>query len=229
MPLTVGDGSTVYQKPSNSPLSLVTMIILGRERSEVGKARNMVNNPCRGTRDTFERGLKSNAVGDAFVDPGQYFLRKPDSRKSESKDERRNSAAVFKYSGGPKLVRRSEFEHLHNGPPARPEIETRKNFLTRSTAERFQGKVPYTEDLYENKEDLMRQDYLKRRSLILTPNRPYTSTVRQRGTFYPQYMTYGTLKSFPEVSQRRDTVLSSMPIESDSQGLATCSWTVQGR
>jgi hypothetical protein len=31
--------------------------------------KNVVNNPCRGTLDTFEK-LKSNAIGDEFVDPG---------------------------------------------------------------------------------------------------------------------------------------------------------------
>jgi hypothetical protein len=132
-----------------------------------------------------------------FVDPGQYFLRKPDH---PDKPQKSASTSVFKYSGGPKLVRRSEFEHLHNGPPARPAPESRKNFLTRFSSEKFQPRLPYTEDLYETKEDLTRMDYIKRRSLILAPSRPYTSTVRQRGTFYPQYMTYGTLKQFPEVS-----------------------------
>ena len=29
----------------------------------------------------FERGLKSNAIGDEFIDPGQYFLRKPDNNE----------------------------------------------------------------------------------------------------------------------------------------------------
>jgi hypothetical protein len=38
----------------------------------------MMNNPSKGCKDTFEKELKSNAIGDNFVDPGQYFLRKPD-------------------------------------------------------------------------------------------------------------------------------------------------------
>ena len=36
--------------------------------------------------------------------------------------------------------------------------------------------------------------------MILQPNRPYTSTVRQRGTFYGTKMTFGTDKEFREVS-----------------------------
>lgn len=51
---------------------------IGKERSEVGKMKNIVNNPSKGVKDTFERVLRSNAVGDMYVDPGQYFLRKPD-------------------------------------------------------------------------------------------------------------------------------------------------------
>lgn len=52
---------------------------IGRERSEVGKIKGMLNNPSKGTKDTFEKVLKSNAIGDDFIDPGQYFLRKPDA------------------------------------------------------------------------------------------------------------------------------------------------------
>lgn len=33
--------------------------------------------PNKGCSDTFEK-LKSNAIGDQYVDPGQYFLRKND-------------------------------------------------------------------------------------------------------------------------------------------------------
>ena len=41
----------------------------------------MTVNPSRGVKDTFEKDLKSNAIGDTFVDPGQYFLRKPDTNE----------------------------------------------------------------------------------------------------------------------------------------------------
>lgn len=72
----------------------------------------MINNPSKGCMDTFEK-LKSNAIGDAYVDPGQYFLRKSD-------DGRSKSSSVFKPSGCNKTVKKSEFEHLYNGPPPRP-------------------------------------------------------------------------------------------------------------
>jgi len=40
-----------------------------------------LNNPAKGTKDLFEKQIKSNAIGDEFQDPGQYFLRKPDGDK----------------------------------------------------------------------------------------------------------------------------------------------------
>lgn len=165
----------------------------------------MVNNPAKGTKDTFERELKSNAIGDDFIDPGQYFLRKPDNNerlklRSAKVGGSISHSQIFRPSGGPKLVKKSEFEHHHNGPPPRPEPVQAKNFLTRFTSDTFQKRIPYTEDLYENKEELIKSDYVNRRCQILTPNRPYTTIVRQHGTFYPTYQTYGTLKQFPNVS-----------------------------
>ena len=124
----------------------VLVINIGKERNEVGKIKQVIINPAGGTKDTFEK-LKSNAIGDVFVDPGQYNLRKND---------RALSTGVFRQSGCNKTVRKSEFEHKHNGPPVRPQPEKMKNFLTRSTYESFQKKIKYTEDLYENKDDLKR-------------------------------------------------------------------------
>ena len=34
-----------------------------------------MNNPNRKCLDTFDK-LKSNAIGDQYIDPGQYYLRK---------------------------------------------------------------------------------------------------------------------------------------------------------
>ena len=110
--------------------------------------------------DTFEK-LKSNAIGDTYVDPGQYFLRKSaDGRPG-------TSASIFRPSGCNKKVRRSEFEHHHNGPHQRPQPEKKINFLTRSTMDLFQKSVPYKEDLYENKEDVRRNQYIEDRTKIL--------------------------------------------------------------
>lgn len=164
--------------------------------------KSILNNPARGTKDTFEKELKSNAIGDEFVDPGQYFLRKPDNNSKLKKQAVMVGGSVshsniFNYSGSNKKVRHSEFEHLHNGPAPRATPEPKKNFLTRFTYETFQKKIPYTEDLYENKEELIKMDYVNRRNDILVPALPYTTTVKQHGTFYNERITYGLDRDFP--------------------------------
>lgn len=66
---------------------------------------------------------------------------------------------------------------MHNGPPSKKELETRKNFVTRFTSDCFQHKIPYVEDQYERKEDMARNEYLKSRQQIID-DRPYTTSVR---------------------------------------------------
>jgi hypothetical protein len=220
LPLTVGDDSTNYQKPSKFQSQINWK---GRERSEVGRLRQITNNPSRGTMDTFEK-LKSNAIGDTYVDPGQYILRKSyDPKNGNTRPQ--TSSGVFRPSGSNKTIRKSEFEHKHNGPPVRPEPEKRKNFLTRFTYEVFQKKTPYTEDLYENKEDTKRKDYITERGKILEPQRPYTSTVKQRGTFYNTKTTFGLDRDFPEVSSSLNITRS---VESQGDEKTTLVWAFQG-
>lgn len=190
LPLTVGDDSTYYDKLSKD--FGVDGGGAERERHEVGRVKQVITNPSRGTMDTFEK-LKSNAIGDTYVDPGQYFLRKSVDGRPGS------SGSVFRPSGCNKKVRRSEFQHLHNGPPQRPQPEKKTNFLARSTLDLFQQRVPYTEDLYENKDDVKRSQYILHREKILNLQRPYTSTVRQRGTFYSEKLTFGSDRDFPNV------------------------------
>ena len=120
-------------------------------------------------------------------------------------------SSIFNYSGSNKKVRHSEFEHLHNGPDPRFTPEPKKNFLTRFTYETFQKKIPYTEDLYENKEELIKMDYVNRRNQILVPGLPYTTTVKQHGTFYNERITYGLDRDFPQVSWN----VYYIPLESD--------------
>jgi hypothetical protein len=76
---------------------------IGREREECGKIKPVVTNPCRGSRDTFEK-LKTNAIGDPYVDRGQYYL-----RKSTSNVRPKTAGAPFMPSGGPRTIRNSEF------------------------------------------------------------------------------------------------------------------------
>ena len=127
----------------------------------IGKQRNF--SVYRGktvTTDTFGK-LETNAVGDEFVDPGQYFLRKEAGKRSIS-------SKCFKPSGGHKLVKHSEFLHMkeydnhHPGPKNAP-----VNFMSRSTYEPFQKGFAYTEDAYERKEDMRKLDYQRRAALIL--------------------------------------------------------------
>ena len=71
MPLTVGDSSTYYH-------------VDRRPAEQVGKVRNFSTN--RGkivTTETFGK-LQSNAIGDEYVDPGQYFLRRDGGKRSVS-------------------------------------------------------------------------------------------------------------------------------------------------
>lgn len=156
MPLgvTIGDGSTNYQT-------------YRKERHEVGAVKPYTVNPCGDTKQTFGK-LESNAIGNPYVDPGQYDLRKPGPRgagtgcinstmRSQSMDK------TFKYSGSQKLVRRSEFEHMHNGPPKKVEPETKKGFLTSSVPEPFtnMNTIGYSIEPYERKQDMERTEYAK--------------------------------------------------------------------
>ena len=79
---------------------------------------------------------------------------------------------------------------------------------------------------------MVRNDYINRRSQILTQSsqRPYTTTVRQRGTFYNSKQTYGTDRNFPLVtilvqalsfSCRKRRRPSSSPLTGPSR-LETC-------
>lgn len=139
-PLTVGDSSTNYQCER-------------RPKHMVGRERNFsIQRGKTVTTDTFGK-LQTNAVGDEFVDPGQYFLRTDAGKRSIS-------TKTFKPNGGHKLVRHSEFLHMKEfadrkaGPKNSP-----KNFMTRSTYEPFQKSIQYTEDAYERKEDMRKLDY----------------------------------------------------------------------
>ena len=117
MPLTVGDASTDYQKER-------------RAAGEIGKVRNFSNTRGKlSTTETFNK-LQSNAIGDEYIDPGQYFLRKGARSIPANK--------CFKPSGGGKLTRHSEFEHKKEFDDPNPgPRQIPVNFMARSTAEGF--------------------------------------------------------------------------------------------
>lgn len=105
--------------------------------------------------------FESNAIGDPYVDPGKYHLRKDGAAPSgtgsgafgNSIGGATSHMKPFGPSGSNKTVRHSEFEHKHNGPPPRPQIESKPGFMNRKTAEPFTSlnKIGYGTDPYENK------------------------------------------------------------------------------
>jgi hypothetical protein len=175
--LTVGDASTCYQT-------------YRKERHEVGLNKGMTVNGCKNTKSTFGK-FASNCLGDPYQDPGQYILRKPRSSSQVSKP--------FVTSGN-KKVRKSEFEYIPQGPPKRGVPESAPRFATRVKAEPFTNlnTLGYSLEPYERKQDFEREDYGKRNGQILHRDQPWSNTVRQRGSFQPNFTTFGTNIAFPE-------------------------------
>lgn len=82
----------------------------------------------------------------------------------------------------------------------RPFADRPGGFYNRKTAEPFtsMNSIGYNEDPYERKEDISRDNYAKQNSQILYKNQPFNHVVVQHGTFYPNVLTFGTTKSFPD-------------------------------
>ena len=178
--LTIGDSSTNYQT-------------FRKERHEVGLNKGMTINACRGSKETFGK-FQSNALGDPYIDPGQYIMRKP---RATSTDQKPRQPFI---TCSNKKVRKSEFEYMPLGPPKRPVPESAPRFQTRVKAEPFTSlnKMGYSEDPYEHKQDDGRNEYARLNSKILHRDQPWSNTVRQRGCFYPSFTTYGTNITFPD-------------------------------
>jgi hypothetical protein len=178
----------------------------GKERHEVGANKKVIINPCGKPKDTFEK-LKSNAIGNPYVDAGQYDLRKGGPRGAGTGHvnttmrsmSQPSGTKAFTYSGSQKLVKRSEFEHMHNGPPARPNPDSLKGFLSTVTPEPFtsMNKLGYHDEPFERAQDQARDAYAKQNGKILYRDQPFNHIVKQRGTFYPHFTTYGTNLAFP--------------------------------
>ena len=106
----------------------------------------------------FEK-IKSNAVGDPYVEPGFYDLRKPGPRGSGTGSMHTTMSGSagfskpFSYSGSQKLVRKSEFEHMHNGEQRKKSVESSRGFMTSKVSEPFThlNKIGYSIDPYERK------------------------------------------------------------------------------
>ena len=128
--LAVGDDSMCYQT-------------YRRERNQVGLNKKMSVNQCKGAKETFGT-FASNALGDPFIDPGQYNLRKPRAASAKPRPF---------VTCSNKKVRKSEFENMPLGPPKRPVPESAKRFGTRVKADPFTQfkNIGYSEDPYERK------------------------------------------------------------------------------
>lgn len=81
-----------------------------------------------------------------------------------------------------------------------PFVKRPGGFYNRKTSEPFTNlnQIGYGIDPYERKEDLARDEYARLNSKILYKNQPFSQVVKQKGTFYPNVMTYGTTKEFPQ-------------------------------
>lgn len=141
-------------------------------------------NPCRkvGNLNTTFEPLRSNAVGDPYVDAGQYDLRKGGPRGagtgcvnsmgsggSPPMHSVHSGMKPFGFSGSNKLVRKSEFEHMHNGPAGPKNPEKLRGFMTTKTPEPFtnMNTMGYSLEPYERSQDLARTDYAKQNNSIL--------------------------------------------------------------
>ena len=89
---------------------------------------------------------------------------------------------------------------MPQGPAQRVMPESAPRFATRVKAEPFTNlnKMGYSEDPFEHKQDDGRNEYAKQNGRIIHRDQPWSNTVRQRGTFYPAFTTYGTNIAFPE-------------------------------
>jgi len=117
-------------------------------------------NPCKGANETFGSFI-SNSIGDPYVEPAMYHLR---SVSSTSKP--------FINMHGNRTVARSEFIHMPNGPQSMKTPEKAKGLHIKKNPEPFTSlnKLGYTEDPYERKEDMVRNDYSESNSKILFRN-----------------------------------------------------------
>lgn len=120
----------------------------------------MTVNPCKKANETFGSFI-SNSIGDPYVEPAKYHLR------SNSFAEK-----PFINMHGNRTVAKSEFVHMHNGRPRVHTPEKAKGVHIKKDPEPFTNlnNVGYTEDPYERKEDIIRDEYSLNNSKILLRN-----------------------------------------------------------
>ena len=151
----------------------------------------MIIKPAADSKSTFGKFI-SNCEGDPYQDPGKYNLR-----------SKSVAAKPFVTSQAGRTIKKSEFKYIDNGPPLRPTPEKKPRFATRTKYEPFSSfsQIGYTPDPYERKDDIKREEYALDNAKIFNRNQAFINNVRQRGTFYPNYSTYGTKMSFTDKKQ----------------------------
>ena len=134
----------------------------------------MTVNACRSANESFTR-FTSNCIGAPYNEPGRY------NQSLRSTSPLLLSAATthstpFTTSGN-KTVRKAEFSYTltseKKGSHAlRPFVNRPGGFYNRKTAEPFtnMNSIGYTEDPYERKEDISREEYARLNSKILMKN-----------------------------------------------------------
>lgn len=155
-------------------------------------------NPCKSANETFGP-LNSNSSGNPYIDPGKYQLRTDNS--SERSYSTIDHKSPFKNMHGNKIVKKSEFDYLPTNDlkganTLRSFVDRSDALYNRKTAEPFTqfSEIGYAVDPYERKQDLLKAEYARLNNKILKRNEPFTSHVRQHGTFYPNFLTFGTDK-----------------------------------
>ena len=190
-------------KPSVRKQSMkYVTVFLGKERDQVGRTKSVINNPSKPANETFSRFI-SNACGDSYQDPGRFNA----SLRSTSpilKQASLTHSSPFNTQGN-RTIRKAEFayndtDEKKGSHALRPFADRPGGFYNRKTAEPFTSlnSIGYSEDPYERKEDIIRDEYAKQNSKIMYKNQPFNHVVVQHGTFYPNVLTFGTTKSFPE-------------------------------
>lgn len=136
---------------------------IGKERSEVGRTKSVVANPCKKASETFGKFV-TNAIGDEYIDPGKYNLSLRGSMKRPS------SAANLKpfktATCGNRKVKKSEFNYNANDDPKGSSslsafCKRPGGFYNKKTSDPFTSlnTIGYAIDPYELKEDLQRDEY----------------------------------------------------------------------
>lgn len=182
----------------------------------------MTINPCGKPDNTFGK-FQSNAIGDPYIEPNHYQMRRGDNPGIRTRSTVGGTVGHNKPfgSGGAGVQRRMDnsfgkftsnaIGDNYSNKQMQPHRDDGKKtvgtgsgvggktggFLNSKHPSSFQ-KDAYVEDPYERKQDLAREEYAKNNGKIIHRDQPFSNVVRQRGCFYPTFSTYGSSIAFPD-------------------------------